>query len=441
LALFSAFLKELKSIISVGETMALRLSRYFQSVSVRSPRFLWWSLRPTVAGVFLLTTLFGPGSGWGQTRGGPLNGRGHQDEFATDSNDGAYFSPDRLRARISELDTMVSNQNNRFARLQGRSLKGGAEDLGPRVLQLALEKFQMAAQMNADVEMKRAQFSQKLASAGGFQYSTFADGKRMWFKGGKVHRIENERITDASGQVHIQDTTDMVYDDRGNLLSSKTETRDPDGLITVKRWEGTYSQIEGKDKLVRFKETTWDPLGNESSLERSALVWGGADDKNLLSYDETSIDSYGQKINRKTTDCSYDDKGNLLSFKETTEANGITSTRHWGGAVYEKFLKDGKDDWRLCSYTETSWDPAGRESKREWGRATFDEAGALKSYSEKTTRHDGRVENKTWGDAKYDQRGNLVSFREKVERPDGLASMRVFNNGVYDVHGPANLLR
>ncbi len=415
--------------------MAIRLSRYFQSVSVRAPRFLWWSLRPTVAGVFLLTTLFGPGSGWGQTRGGPLNGRGNQDEFATDSNDSAYFSPDRLRARISELDTMVSNQNSRFARMQGRSLKAGAEDLGPRVLQMALEKFQMAAQMNADVEMKRAQFSQKLASAGGFQYSTFADGKRMWFKAGKVHRIENERITDASGQVHIQDTTDMVYDDRGNLLSSKTETRDPDGLITVKRWEGTYSQIEGKDKLVGFKETTWDPLGNESHLERSALVWGGADDKNLLSYDETSIDSYGQKITRKTTDCSYDDKGNLLSFKETTQADGITSTRHWGGAVYEKFLKDGKDDWRLCSYTETSWDPAGRESKREWGRATFDEAGALKSYSEKTTRHDGRVENKTWGDAKYDRRGNLVSFREKVERPDGLVSMRVFNNGVYDVHG------
>jgi hypothetical protein len=415
--------------------MAFRLSRYFQSVSVRAPRFLWWSLRPTVAGVFLLTTLFGPGSGWGQTRGGPLNGRGNQDEFATDSNDSAYFSPDRLRARISELDTMVSNQNSRFARMQGRSLKAGAEDLGPRVLQMALEKFQMAAQMNADVEMKRAQFSQKLASAGGFQYSTFADGKRMWFKAGKVHRIENERITDASGLVHIQDTTDMVYDDRGNLLSSKTETRDPDGLITVKRWEGTYSQIEGKDKLVGFKETTWDPLGNESHLERSALVWGGADDKNLLSYDETSIDSYGQKITRKTTDCSYDDKGNLLSFKETTQADGITSTRHWGGAVYEKFLKDGKDDWRLCSYTETSWDPAGRESKREWGRATFDEAGALKSYSEKTTRHDGRVENKTWGDAKYDRRGNLVSFREKVERPDGLVSMRVFNNGVYDVHG------
>jgi hypothetical protein len=58
----------------------------------------------------------------------------------------------------------------------------------------------------------------------------------------------------------------MVYDKRGNLLSSKTETRDANGHITVKRWAGSYSNVPGRDRLLSFNETTWDPLATNPAL-------------------------------------------------------------------------------------------------------------------------------------------------------------------------------
>ncbi|MBK9429714.1 MAG: hypothetical protein IPN65_04330 [Elusimicrobia bacterium] len=119
------------------------------------------ALRPGVAGVFLVTTLFGPASGWGQSRAAQMLAGVQHDEFSTAAEDGGHFSPERLRARLLSLDMMVAAHNARFARLQGRPFAGGAGDeVAPRVFQAALEKFQTAAQMNADVEMRRAQFSQ-----------------------------------------------------------------------------------------------------------------------------------------------------------------------------------------------------------------------------------------------------------------------------------------
>jgi hypothetical protein len=397
-----------------------------------------WSLRPGVAGAFLLTTLFGPASGWGQSRASQMLSGIQHDEFSTATEDAGHFSPERLRARIQSLDLMVSAHNARFARLQGRAFAGnGTDDVAPRVFQAALEKFQTAAKMNAEVEMRRARFSQKFASAGGFQYRTFADGKRMWFKSGRVSRIENEKIVDAFGNTHRQDTTEMVYDKRGNLLSSKTETRDANGHITVKRWAGSYSNVPGRDRLLSFNETTWDPLGNESRLERTNLTWN-SDGKNLLSYDEKSTNQYGETATRRVWDSTHDKDGNLLSFKEESESKGVKSAREWHGATYKKAgKKNGKDEWQLTGYREKSTDALGRETTRSWGDAKYDDKGALLGYTETTTGPDGNTTTRAWGDAEFDRFGNLTFFRETTTDSTGRGTTRVFRNGRYDEHGRA----
>ena len=394
------------------------------------------TLRPGVAGVFLFTTLFGPASGWGQSRASQMLAGVQHDEFSSAAEDGGHFSPERLRARILSLDMMVAAHNARFARLQGRPFAGGAgDDVAPRVFQAALEKFQTAAQMNADVEMRRARFSQKFAAAGGFQYRTFADGKRMWFKNGRVSRIENEKIVDAFGNTHRQDTTEMVYDKRGNLLSSKTETRDANGHMTVKRWQGTYNNVPGRDRLVSFSESTWDPLGNESRLDRTDLVWD-AEGKNLLSYEEKATDPYGTVSTRRVWDSKHDKDGNLLSFKEESESKGVKGFREWFGATYKSAgKKKGKDEWQLTSYQEKTTDALGRETTREWGEAQYDDKGALRAYTEKTTGPDGETTVKTWGDAEFDRNGNLAFFRETLKSSSGRETTRVFRNGKYDDHG------
>ncbi|MBL0058276.1 MAG: hypothetical protein IPP35_04020 [Elusimicrobia bacterium] len=370
---------------------------------IKVPRAGVWVFRPALAGAFLLTTLFGPASAWAQSRASQMLGQKQYDEFSTSSEDGAYFSPERLRARIEAVDALVAGQNARFARLQGRAV-GGVADLGPRVFQMALEKFQTAASMNADVEMKRARFSARMAAAGGFQYRTFADGKRMWFKNGRVHRIENEKIKDSYGGVHVQDTTEMEYDKHGNLLKSKTETRDAAGHADIKRWSGTYAVVPGRDRLESFTETSWDALGNESRLERTNLTWSG-DGKNLVGYEEKSTDANGRETTRRVWDSTHDEAGNLTSFKEESTEGGVKQFRTWSGATYENFKKDKKDDWRLTGYKETTRDAAGRESTREWGGTKYDERGALVGYREKRTDPAGETTDRSWGDAAFDDQG------------------------------------
>ncbi|MBL0349606.1 MAG: RHS repeat protein [Elusimicrobia bacterium] len=409
------------------------LARRLRRVGFVCGRLAFPALRLSTAGAFLFVTLATPFSQARAQSRASFSSRQY-DEFSTSREDGDYFSPDRLRQRLHTLDTMVEGLNNRFARLQGRSLdRGASENLTPQVFQAALERFQAAAQFSSEIEMKRAQFSQTLASAGGFQFRSYPDGRRMWFKNGRVHRIENEKITDGQGRVGHQDVVDMAYDKRGNLLSSKTILRDADGHLTTKNWVGTYADgPNGKSVLASFAETTWDPLGNETKIERTGLTYGDGG-KNAISYQETTTDKYGQTARRTVTGSSYDGDGNLLSFHEESEENGVALSKDWSGAVYQKYQRDGKDAWRLTSYSETTTDAQGRQSRREWGGATYDENNSLKTYTQKDTDSSGESRVLTWGGARYDARGNVTEFTETRTGPEG-ESRRTWRGGQYDAH-------
>ncbi|MBK8651583.1 MAG: hypothetical protein IPN23_07745 [Elusimicrobia bacterium] len=161
---------------------------------------LSWALRPGVAGVFLVTTLFGPASGWGQSRAAQMLAGVQHDDFSTAAEDGGHFSPERLRARILSLDMMVAAHNARFARLWGRapSAGGAGDDVALGCSEAGRpENSQTAAQTNADAEMRRARFSPELAAAGG--HRTFRRRQTDRFKGGRVqpHR-ERKRLSTPS---------------------------------------------------------------------------------------------------------------------------------------------------------------------------------------------------------------------------------------------------
>src|SRR5262249_24590713 len=157
------------------------------------------------------------------------------------------------------------------------------------------------------------------------------------------------------------------------------------------------------------KESNWDALGNLSLTERGEMAWS-ADGKNLLSYQEIFNDSHGNKSTRSVSNSTYDDHQNLLSYDEKATAGGEVTTRHWGDASYEKFPRDGKDQWRLLSYKETSTDALGRESKREWSGAKYDEKGALSGYSDKQTGPSGEESSRNWNAKSFDKWGNIVEF-------------------------------
>ncbi|MBI4396042.1 MAG: hypothetical protein HY548_03035, partial [Elusimicrobia bacterium] len=427
--------------------------------------------RAFMAVVIAYTSTIGPAVPlWAQDRGSFFKpGKNQQDEYTTSKEDGDYFSPKRLRERIEKMDSMIARHNARFAQLQGRAPQDSGPAL-PNVQQQALEKFMTAEEMSAEVEQKRAETSRALATQAGFQFKSFPDGRREWYQNGRANRIENEKLPDGS----VRDTTGMTYDKTGNLLTSKTETRDTDGHITTNQWAGTYKEdADGKPQLAGFSETTWDPLGNISKTERTDIAYSG---KQAVSYKDKATDSDGRISLREVSDTKYDGEGRTTSYKEKqTDPNGNTSERTWTAKAYEKnpaydkkkspnepkdLIKEyeeetiGQDgrktvrNWkdakydakgRLTSYKEeTRTHLSGGKTldrSKEWSNATYDAKGRLTNYKETNTDEFGRKTTVEWGGARYDTLGRILTYQERTSDSNGNPSYRVWTKGEYNAKG------
>ncbi|MGQ0644738.1 MAG: hypothetical protein ACT4O3_04520 [Elusimicrobiota bacterium] len=422
----------------------LHPKRSFKASGLRkTPRPLPFLL----AGLYAFTSTVGPAAPlWAGDRQVAWGPRPVQhSEWATDAREGDYFSPRRIRERVEKQDAMIARINARFASVQGRQAPAPP---APDAFRQSLEKFMIGDQMSAEVEAKRAQSSQALARAGGYSYKAFPDGRRVWFnKDGRAHRVENEKITDADGRMSIRDTTDMAYDAKGNLLSSKTETRDPEGHITVTHWSGVYEQgPDGKDNLSAFTETTWDPLGNASKTERSSIAYGGGKDgRQPVSYKETQTDALGRSTTREVSASRYDDENRLLSYSETfTDSLGETSSKKWTASGYiknpaHKGENSSEPRHLLSGYTEETTDSRGRKSVKEWKDARYNDQGRVTSWTEdvKTqTPSGGWVSTRReWTGGKYDDRGRLVSYRETTTDENGVFRRTDVKNTAYDDFG------
>jgi hypothetical protein len=392
-----------------------------------SRRSLFPAARLGVAGAFLYTTLALP---FVQARA--LDRRPFavvHDEYSTSGRDGDYFSPRRLRERNDSLDFMIAGYNARFAAWAGRTPPTEGRDPGATAVSLNLEKFLAAGEMAEQVELKRAELSSALASAGGFQFRSFSDGRREWYKGGHLARVENEKVVDDQGRESRRDTTDMSYDARGRLTSYRVQTREATGALTTSHWTGVYDDgVGAKAKLLSFTEKTWDALGNTTTTERDRITYG-ADGKRPVSYFEKQTDQYGTVTQREVTGSTYDKDGNLLAYFEKTTLNGDTTTRSWRDAVYEK-TKDGT--FRLLSYKETLTDAQGRASQVTWEGARYDDKNRLTAYRETTVDAQGRTTARQWEKGTYDSAGRLTDYQETVTGPDGKTTRTWWEGGRYD---------
>ena len=359
--------------------------------------------------------------------------RYQHNEFATTPEDSAYFSPQRLRERMGKMEDWIQNQNARLAHLQGRGDFGASEEFSDQVRRYSVERFFVQGEMNDELEAKRAQTSRQLAQAGGFRFKQYKDGKREWFKNGKVQRVENEKIV-QNGRELRRETLDMTYDARGNLAGYRTETRDETGRVMgTSRWEGVYSAGRRQDaRLLSFTENSWDALGNATRLDRTNIKWTD-DGKKTLSYTDKETDAYGQVTQRDVSDSTYNSDGLITSYKEVSlSSTGETSTKIWSDGTYEK---NATDEWSLQSYKETVKDANGLQTAKEWGQAKYDDKGRLASFTEKNTSTSGKTSTRQWEKGRYDDQGQLTSYQEKVTDETGRTSFRGWEGGRYDENG------
>lgn len=386
-----------------------------------------------VAGCFAWTSLVMPlAQASAQERA--LSSRSSRyDEFGNNPEDSAYFSPQRLRERMEKMDNWIQGQNARLAYLQGRGDFGASEEYSDQVRRYSVERFLVQGEMKDELEAKRAQTSRQLAQAGGFHFKQFKDGKREWYKNGKVQRVENEKVM-QNGRELRRETLDMAYDARGNLAGYRTETRDETGrVIGTSRWEGLYSEGRRRDaRLLSFTENSWDALGNATRLDRTNIQWT-SDGKKTLSYTDSKTDAYGKVTKLDVSDSTYNPDGQLTSYKEVTLSHtGETFTKIWSDGKYEK---NAQDEWSLSSYKESVTDANGRRTEQEWGQAKYDEKGRLTSFTEKNTNAAGKTSTRRWEKGRYDDRGQLTGYEENVTDDKGRTSFRGWEGGRYDENG------
>jgi hypothetical protein len=427
------YLKEIPARVLFLHAIFRGVWRWGRFVRRPTPHFWIGGLRLGVSGCFLWTSLVTPLVEAHAFQRNLTPHSNQHDEFSSHGEDGGYFSPRSLRDRMEQMTQWIQGQNSRLAWMQGRGDPGSSEQYSDQVRRYSIERFLVQGEMSEELEAKRAQTSRQLAQAGGFHFKQHKDGKREWFKNGKVHRVENEKVME-NGREMRRDTLDMTYDGRGNLSGYRTETRDGSGrLLNTGAWEGHYSDGRRRDaRLLSFSDKSWDALGNLTQLDRTQIQWT-EDGKKTLSYFDSQTDHYGRTTQREVTDSTYDTEGQLTSYKEkSTSSTGETSTRSWSDGKYEK---DAQGEWQLLSYKESVIGSGGRQTLREWGQSHYDDKGRLTRFIEKTTDHNGKHSTRAWEKGRYDDEGHLTSYQETIKDEDGRSSFRGWEGGKYDDHG------
>ncbi|HRY29909.1 MAG TPA: hypothetical protein P5079_07720, partial [Elusimicrobiota bacterium] len=291
-------------------------------------------------------------------------------------------------------------------------------------------RFISGEESSEEVQRRRRAVS-RLLSVSGHRYKIHADGRKVWFKGGRVSRIENEPILQESGQVSRRDTTEMLYDEHGNLTSYRTETRNADGERLCVQWAGRYGPSPGgKYQLQGYIETRWDALGNASRLERSQVRWDPAG--RAAAYRETETDPWGRQTVREMSGIRYDSNGRPTSYRERIiGSDGGTQERWRVETRYDRL--DGREE-AVSFYREIRGTADGGGDEVEWSAEKYDRLGRVRAWTEKTTDSSGGVTLCRRSDIEFDRNGNVTGFEENENGPAG-SRRRIWSDGVYDRWG------
>ena len=364
-----------------------------------------------------------------------------------------FFNPFKIRERLESSQAVVREMKRREERqdyLKRKSLM----DVLRNVQDAIQNRLSNQEEFEADMERRRRASAAIFGEAGGFSFVKYNDGKKVWFKGGQVSKIENEQVKDAHGNVSLRNMDDMQYNEKGLLVSYKSDSVDSDGNKQSVVWHGaTYTDDsvayggEGthyKKLITGYTEEITDGQGNTTVVDWRGATYDELD--RLSSYKQTSADLDGNKTTKSWRDGQYDATGNLTSFNETvTDALGLTTERQWSGGTYEKnpaYIDKDKTPqqsaYLLVGYKETVTDSHGQTTARDWRDGRYNDFGELLSYNETLTKTvDGQTltQNVSWSGGAYDEKGHLTTYHETKQDWEGQTVTVDWTDGEYNSKG------
>ncbi|MCB4756919.1 MAG: hypothetical protein LHV69_07825, partial [Elusimicrobia bacterium] len=389
---------------------------------------------------------------WAQANPFTTVTKGPGQELENQEKDG-FYNPIHLKDRLAQQQAVVREMKRREERQDYLKRKSLFEVL-KNVQEAIQSKFANQEEFEAEMERRRKASAAIFGEGGLFTFVKYADGKKVWFKGGQVAKVENEKIMDAHGRTSIRNMDGMEYNGKGLLTSYQSSLTDPEGHTKTISWHGaTYTEdsvayggeaTPTKKLLTSYVEEITDDRGNKTTVE-----WKGAtynEKGQLTGYEQTSTDIEGRQTIKQWKDAGYDENGNLTQFNETlTDSFGLKTERRWSGGTYEKnpsFADTEKTPqyqaYLLKGYHEEVTDSRGQTLTKDWQGANYNSFGELTSYRETTQK---TVNGKTltqevqWSDGQYNERGQLTSNKEQRTGFDGRVETKTWSGGTYDDRG------
>src|ERR1044071_3549578 len=153
---------------------------------------------------------------------GPLT---HPGQDFLSQEDSGFFNPHKIRERLENQSAVVREMRRREERQEHQKVKT-FQDVLQNIQEVVQSKFANQEEFRAEVERRQRAAAAIFGEGGLFSFVKYADGKKVWFKGGQVAKVEGEKITDAHSQTSVRNMWDMEYDAKGLLSSYRSETLD-----------------------------------------------------------------------------------------------------------------------------------------------------------------------------------------------------------------------
>ncbi|MBU1006623.1 MAG: hypothetical protein KKH08_03410, partial [Candidatus Omnitrophica bacterium] len=275
-----------------------------------------------------------------------------------------------------------------------------------------VEKAQEAQNITQQVMKARGDTFESAAALSEFNYTINKDGSKIYYKDGLPSRILNEPVYDSIGQFSVKNTYNMAYSGRRLLLSYDSDITDSLGSVTKIQWRnGTYSDDSvwyasddsayGK-YLTGYTEYITDSYGTMIVREWSATrdSYSG---KKVTSYTEIIKDATGAIVSTSDWYNGTYDGDNLVGYNQTsTDAYGNVTLTTWSGKFENgRMIESSSIDEQINADNTTSvsknkvtysYDPANEltgasGSTDITGEAKDANGLTIYTYSGKTSQH------------------------------------------------------
>ena len=258
-------------------------------------------------------------------------------------------------------------------------------------------------------------------------YTTVLDGK------GVMLSTELSRDLGADGTVDQLSQTSYTYDDAGRLtLATSTSDWDGDGLVDSTTWEeSTYDSRGQLIGIVTSRDVDGD--GDVDTVERVAVTADKAS-RVTTTVAEADVDGDGTPDARTTTTVTLDTHGREVRKEVVTEdlstgtlqSTLVETTYGPRGRVLSLTTTASGDDGTEVTRTDFSYDARGNLTEyaqsttpsgaSSLGALTYDTRGNLTASVTKTDADgDGEVDSTETSTYTYDQRSRNVSMTLSID--------------------------